>query len=55
LTELGDIIIGRHCGRRDAEQLTLFESQGMAIQDLALARRVLEAALAGGLGQELPL
>lgn len=55
LTELGDIIIGRHSGRRDAEQLSLFESQGMAIQDLALARQVLEAALAGGLGQELPL
>lgn len=55
LIELGDIIVGRHPGRRDADQLTLFESQGMAIQDLALARRVLDAALAAGLGRELPL
>ncbi|RKT50347.1 ornithine cyclodeaminase [Azonexus fungiphilus] len=55
LIELGEIIVGRHPGRGDAAQITLFESQGLAIQDLAVAVRVLEAALAQGLGQELPL
>lgn len=55
LIEIGEIIIGRHPGRTDAGQITLFESQGMAIQDLALAARVLEAATARGLGRELPL
>ncbi len=55
LVELGDIIIGRHAGRGDAEQLSLFESQGMAIQDLAVALRVLDAATATGLGVEIPL
>lgn len=55
LVELGEIIVGRHPGRSDAAQITLFESQGLAIQDLAVAVRVLEAALAQGLGQELPL
>lgn len=55
LVELGEIIVGRHPGRGDAAQITLFESQGLAIQDLAVAVRVLEAALAQGLGQELPL
>ena len=55
LVELGDIIVGRHAGRSDGGQLTLFESQGLAIQDLALALRVLEAAQAQGLGREIPL
>ena len=55
LVELGEIIVGRHPGRGDAAQITSFESQGLAIQDLAVAVRVLEAALAQGLGQELPL
>ena len=32
LIELGDVIIGRHVGRSAASQITLFESQGMAIQ-----------------------
>ena len=55
LVELGDVIIGRQHGRSDAGQITLFESQGMAIQDLALAQRVLDAALQQGLGVDLPL
>ncbi|WP_234084648.1 ornithine cyclodeaminase family protein [Azonexus sp. R2A61] len=55
LVELGEIIVGRHAGRSDGGQLTLFESQGLAIQDLALALRVLEAAQAQGLGREIPL
>jgi len=55
LVELGDVIIGRHPGRTSAGQVTLFESQGMAIQDLAVALRVLAAAEAAGLGQALPL
>jgi ornithine cyclodeaminase len=55
LVELGDIITGRHPGRTSKDEITLFESQGMAIQDLAVAVRVLAAAEAAGLGQEIPL
>jgi ornithine cyclodeaminase len=55
LVELGDIIVGRHAGRTDDDQITAFESQGMAIQDLAVAVRVLAAARECGLGSELPL
>lgn len=55
LVELGEIIVGRHPGRRDAEQISLFESQGMAIQDLAVAVRVLAAASEQGLGREIPM
>lgn len=54
LVELGEIIVGRHPGRGGAEQLSLFESQGMAIQDLAVALRVLAAATDRGLGAEVP-
>lgn len=55
LVELGDVIVGRHAGRTSLEQITLFESQGMAIQDLAVALRVLAAAEAAGLGQNIPM
>lgn len=55
LVELGEVIVGRHPGRASAEQITLFESQGMAIQDLAIALRVLAAAQAAGVGREIPL
>lgn len=55
LIELGDIITGRAKGRVDPGQITLFESQGMAVQDLALAARVVSAAKALGLGTRLPL
>jgi alanine dehydrogenase len=55
MVELGEVIIGRHAGRNSNEQITVFESQGMAIQDLAVALRVLQAAEAQGLGTPLPL
>lgn len=55
LVELGEIIVGRHGGRNSAGQLTLFESQGMAIQDLAVAARVVALARQQGLGDEIPL
>lgn len=54
LVELGDIIVGRRPGRSDAAQLTLFESQGLAVQDLAVASQVLALAKAQGLGTALP-
>lgn len=54
LLELGDVITGRRAGRETGEQITLFESQGMAIQDLALALRVLRRAEEKGLGVRLP-
>jgi ornithine cyclodeaminase len=55
LVELGEVIIGRHAGRSSVEQITLFESQGMAIQDLAVAVRVLAAAEASGIGRQMPM
>ena len=54
LVELGDVICGLQPGRSNAEAITLFESQGMAIQDLAVAARLVEMARARGIGVELP-
>ena len=54
LVELGDVIIGRHPGRNTPDEITLFESQGMAIQDIAVAVRIEAMAREQGLGVELP-
>jgi len=37
-TELGAVLTGTAEGRRDADEITLFDSTGLAIQDLAIAR-----------------
>lgn len=55
LIELGEIVAGIRPGRTDPQAITLFESQGMAIQDLAVARRLFELARTQGLGTQLPL
>lgn len=53
VVELGEVIGDMRPGRRSVEEITLFESHGMAIQDLALAQRLLAAAQAHGLGKPL--
>ncbi|MGE5617039.1 MAG: ornithine cyclodeaminase family protein, partial [Bacillota bacterium] len=55
LTEIGEVIAGTRPGRTSREQVTLFESQGMAIQDLIIAADLARAARAQGLGQEVHL
>ena len=54
LIELGEIVAGVRPGRSDDRSITLFESQGMAIQDLAVARRLLDLARAQHFGTPLP-
>jgi alanine dehydrogenase len=54
LAELGEVVATVRPGRTADEQITLFESQGMAIQDLAVAARLLELARQKGLGRALP-
>ena len=54
MVELGDIIIGAHLGRTSADQITIFESQGMAIQDIAVAVRLEEMAKERAIGVKLP-
>ncbi|HKH49768.1 MAG TPA: ornithine cyclodeaminase family protein [Thermoanaerobaculia bacterium] len=38
--ELGDLLLGRLPGRRSPEEITVFESLGLAVEDLAAARYV---------------
>lgn len=52
--ELADIVAGRQTGRATADDITLFKSVGLAIEDVALAAHVIEQARAEGLGQPLP-
>jgi alanine dehydrogenase len=47
VTELGQVLVGRAEGRRGNDETTLFDSTGLAIQDLAIAQAVLEAWRAG--------
>ena len=37
VTELGRVLTGEDDGRRSAEDVTLFDSTGLAVQDLAIA------------------
>jgi ornithine cyclodeaminase len=53
LVELGEIVAGVRSGRKSAQQITLFESQGMAIQDLALGLRLLKLAREQGVGRDI--
>ncbi|MCC7487351.1 MAG: ornithine cyclodeaminase family protein [Burkholderiales bacterium] len=53
LPEIGEIIAGLRPGRGTREQVTLYKSHGMAIQDLYVAAHVLEIARARGLGVEV--
>jgi len=53
--ELGEVLAGTAPGRRDAGELTLFRSLGLAIEDLAAAETAVAAARAAGLGTEVEL
>ena len=53
--ELGEITAGTKPGRQSEEEITLFKSVGVAIQDLAAASRILENARQLALGTPLKL
>jgi alanine dehydrogenase len=51
--ELGEILIGRIAGRRSAQEVTLFKSLGLAVEDVASARHIYEKARSSGKGRFL--
>ncbi len=51
--ELGELLNGTVGGRRDASELTVFKSLGLAVEDLAAAEHVLRRAEAEGAGAEV--
>jgi ornithine cyclodeaminase len=52
--ELGEVLVGAKPGRTDAEELTVFRSLGLAIEDLAAADHVVRRARAEGVGVDVP-
>ncbi|HVP06683.1 MAG TPA: hypothetical protein VMS71_02495, partial [Candidatus Acidoferrum sp.] len=53
--DLGDVVLGRKQGRTNAQEITLFKSNGLAIQDTATAKLVYDAAMKAGVGKEVVL
>jgi ornithine cyclodeaminase len=55
VTELWQVMTGRAAGRRDAAQITLFDSVGFAIEDFSALRYVLQKAQETGLYDNLDM
>jgi ornithine cyclodeaminase len=53
--ELGELVAGTLAGRRDASEITLFKSLGLAVEDVAALRHVYEKARATGAGTSVAL
>jgi alanine dehydrogenase len=53
IRELGQVVTGQIKGRQNPEDITLFASQGLALEDLAAARLVYDRALEQGVGREI--
>jgi ornithine cyclodeaminase/alanine dehydrogenase-like protein (mu-crystallin family) len=51
--ELGEVLAGAHPGRQDEGELTVFESLGIAVEDLAAAELVVRRARERGAGSEV--
>jgi ornithine cyclodeaminase len=50
--ELGEVLAGMHPGRESEDELTVFESLGIAVEDLASAELIIRRARERGLGTE---
>ena len=48
--ELGDVLVGTHPGRTSADEITVFESLGIAVEDLFAAEYVVARARETGRG-----
>ena len=53
--ELGEVLLGSLPGRTTPDEITLFESLGIAVEDVVVAEDLLQRAAAEGLGIEVPL
>ncbi len=51
--ELGEVLTGRVPGRTSPEQITVFKSLGLAIEDVVVARYLYDRASATGRGQRV--
>jgi alanine dehydrogenase len=55
MPEIGDVIIGKAAGRASADDITLFNSTGLGIQDLAIGNLIVARAREKGIGKEIDL
>ena len=55
LEHLSDLVAGHILGRESDKEITLFESQGIAISDIAAANFVYKKAIELGQGTDLPI
>ena len=55
IVELGELAAGTRTGRASGEQITLYKSVGVAVQDATAATLVLAAARRAGVGRDLAL
>jgi len=53
--ELGEVVAGKRPGRRGPDDVTLFESQGVAMEDVAVAARLVARARERQTGREIPI
>lgn len=53
--ELGEIVTGKKPARANDKEITLFKSNGLAIQDVATAKLVYDKALAKGIGKQVTI
>jgi len=53
--ELGEIIAGRRAGRTSESEITVFDSTGTALQDVAAAAAVYERAIEKGIGKKFEI
>ena len=55
ITELSQVVLGQVPGRESEDEITLFKSVGLGLQDMALAARIYEAAVCAGVGTEVDI
>lgn len=52
---LSELVVGARRGRTDPEQVTIFDSTGLGVQDVTAAAMIYDRALAAGVGRSIDL
>jgi ornithine cyclodeaminase len=55
LAEIGEVLIGQHTGRIQRDEITLFKSLGLAVEDLAAAHHSYQRAVDENAGTRVEL
>ena len=53
--KIGDVLIGNKMGRSNDKEITIFDSTGLAVQDIATAWKVYEKAIKLDIGHKMDL